>query len=262
MLSSASSVLCVTKEHLNVMPLVTIDFHNTLFQCDEWFRLEIETLPVAVFECLQGRGLVELPAEFDVDATTLYRRIRRRAMDSGIECDADTSVISVANALGLAVDTRTLTQTVAEVMWVATKSAEPVPGARELVQDLADERVPLIVVSSAAYHPFLEWCLQENEMRSNFEHVVTSASCGIYKSNPDIYRYAMDLANVDPNDAIHIGDSHRFDVTSAARTGMRTILFGDPEGPLEPAPDAIVRELGEAKRHLDRLLPGVETERT
>jgi HAD superfamily hydrolase (TIGR01549 family) len=244
------------------MPLVTIDFHNTLFQCDDWFKLEIETLPIAVLTRLRCSGLIDPGDRIEDEAVRIYRGIRVRAMETGVECDADTSIVKVTDSLGLHIDPVVLRQTVAEIMWEATATAAPLDGAQELVYTLAEERVPMIVVSSAAYHPFLEWCLRRFDMRASFQHVVTSAACGIYKSNPEIYRYAMDLVGVEPAHAIHVGDSHRFDVTSAGMTGMKTILLGDPDTPLNPPPDAIVRSLGEAKPHLDRLLPSVESELT
>jgi FMN phosphatase YigB (HAD superfamily) len=88
-----------------------------------------------------------------------------------------------------------------------------------------------------------------------FQHVVTSASCGIYKSDPGIYSYTLDLFSVSPENAVHIGDSHRFDVVSAASIGMQTILYTSEDGQnLQPQPDAIVDSLGDAASHLDRLL--------
>jgi HAD superfamily hydrolase (TIGR01509 family) len=244
------------------MPLVTIDFHNTLFQCDDWFKLEIETLPLAVLTRLRSNGYVDASNRVDDEAVTIYRSIRIRAMETGVECDADTSMVQVANSLGLDIHPKILTQTVEDVMREATTTAAPIDGAQELVQSLSAEQIPMIVVSSAAYHPFLEWCLDRFHMRSSFHHVVTSAACGIYKSNPEIYRHAMGLAEVPPDEAVHIGDSHRFDVTSARLTGMKTILLGDPELVLNPEPDAVIRTLGEAKPHLDRLLLRVESELT
>jgi HAD superfamily hydrolase (TIGR01509 family) len=139
-------------------------------------------------------------------------------------------------------------------MRASVDEARPRDGAVELVQRLERRRQPMAVVSSAAYHPFLEWCLERYCMRSAFSYVVTSASCGIYKSNPEIYRHTLNLFGADASRSIHIGDSHRFDVTSASKVGMKTIfLTSDADRPYDPAPDAIIASLGDAETHLDRL---------
>jgi HAD superfamily hydrolase (TIGR01509 family) len=236
------------------MNLVTLDFHNTLFVCDRWFRLEIETLPLVVLERLEQSGHISLSDHAAQSASTTYRAIRKQATETGIECDAEASMLRVLESLKIELDPITVHTTVEQVMWEAVDGAAPRDGAVELVRSLARENVALAVVSSAAYHAFLEWCLERYGIRAAFAHVVTSASCGIYKSNPEIYRYTVDLVGTQPERAVHIGDSHRFDVASASKIGMRTILLADEHADLDPTPDAVICSLGEARPHLDRLL--------
>ncbi|MEX2426279.1 MAG: HAD family hydrolase [Thermomicrobiaceae bacterium] len=237
------------------MYLVTLDFHNTLFQCDAWFRLEVETLPVAVMQH-PGAGLSASTIRVLKDtALQQYREIRQEAMSSGIECDAVTSVQRVFQNLELDLAPQSIEELVRQIMFETVVYANPLPGATELVGQLYDDGVPLAVVSSAAYHPFLQWCLERFNMRDAFHHVVTSAACGIYKSNPAIYTHTLELFQQQPESAVHIGDSHRFDVTSASSVGMKTILLSeDIDQDLDPAPEAIIRSLGDAGPHLDRLL--------
>jgi HAD superfamily hydrolase (TIGR01509 family) len=241
------------------MALVTIDFHNTLFRCDEWFRLEIERLPEAVI-----REVATLippdrdPAALIREGHAVYRSIREEAMRSGVECDAVASIQRVFAQLRLNVDDPIIDSAVETVMYRATAKARPRRGAEELVHTLFEQGLELAVVSSAAYHPFLEWCLEHHNLKSSFRHVVTSASCGIYKSDPEIYRHTLNLFSAPASRSVHIGDSHRFDVRSASRVGMRTILLTDsPYDEFDPAPDAIITTLGEAQPHLDRLLSNV-----
>lgn len=240
---------------LTTLTLVTIDFHNTLFRCDDWFRLEIERLPVAVIESLQPEIGDRDPSQLRDDALGVYREIRRTAMDTGVECDADSSMYQVFQRLHLDIPASRVRNAVRSVMWATVNTARPRCGAQQLIKTLHERQIPLAVVSSAAYHPFLEWCLERHDMRSAFAHVVTSASCGIYKSDPRIYQHTMSLFTSRPESSVHIGDSHRFDVTSAAKVGMRTILLtDDSEGAFNPAPDAVITTLGEAVPQLDKLL--------
>lgn len=82
----------------------------------------------------------------------------------------------------------------------------------------------MMVVSSAAYHPFLEWTLERFGIDQCFEAVLTSADCGHYKSSPRIYELAAEMLGRRPETVIHMGDSERFDVRSAQQAGMRAVL--------------------------------------
>ena len=66
---------------------------------------------------------------------------------------------------------------------------------------LANLGVPLGVISSAVYHPFLEWCLEAWGLRDDFAAVITSAGCGFYKSHPGIYQCALDALGAAPHEA-------------------------------------------------------------
>jgi HAD superfamily hydrolase (TIGR01549 family) len=245
----------VRQEEFGLMALITIDFHNTLFQCDDWFRLEVETLPAAVLARIYPPNACSTARELEETARLAYREIRQQAMQTGVECDAVSATQQVFDGLQLTAGSQEIDDAVRQVMYDTVASASPVEGATRLVATLANANLPLAVVSSAAYHPFLEWCLERYNMRSAFRHVITSASCGIYKSNPAIYQHALDLFDEQAHNAVHIGDSHRFDVSSASQVGMKTILLTpEPVRELTPAPSATIRTLGEATPHLDRLL--------
>lgn len=236
------------------MSLISIDFHNTLFHCDEWFRLEIETLPAAFLRWRQKTGDAALREETLRESVIAYRAIRTGVMDSGEESDAVNSLRVVFDQMGIPVSDDEIKDGVEQLMRQALRSARPLEGATSLVEQLAGDGNTLAVVSSAAYHPFLEWALDGHGLLDAFSAVVTSASCGIYKSNPAIYRYTLERLQASAGDAIHIGDSHRFDVTTARAAGMRTVLLAELQDPrLEPQPDAWVTSLGEVPAVLDTL---------
>lgn len=130
------------------------------------------------------------------------------------------------------------------IMREALAHARPVPGAPETVRALADGGIQLGVVSSAVHHDFLLWSLERFGMLDAFHQVITSASCGFYKSRPEIYWSALQDLGVPPEASLHIGDSLRFDVGGASQAGMCTAWFQRPgareQPPLEFTPDLIV----------------------
>jgi putative hydrolase of the HAD superfamily len=61
--------------------------------------------------------------------------------------------------------------------------------------------------------------------------VVTSAGAGAAKPDPAIFRRALDLAGVEPREAVHVGDSCERDVQGARAAGIRPVLVcraGEP----------------------------------
>ncbi|MEX2315249.1 MAG: HAD family hydrolase, partial [Thermomicrobiales bacterium] len=54
--------------------------------------------------------------------------------------------------------------------------------------------------------------------------------CGFYKSRTEIYTHTLDRLNVVAADAVHVGDSFRYDIETATRSGMRTVWFSRAAG--------------------------------
>jgi FMN phosphatase YigB (HAD superfamily) len=229
-----------------VIETVTIDFHNTLIECDPWFFLEVKTL-AAEYLRWQGNITGTSPSEdLLAEATRVYRTIRVDVIQSGRERDAVDCVEATLRIMRMPVNTTLVEQGVAELMRACVPSATPVEGAPELVHALHDAGVQLAVVSSAAYHPFLEWSLSTHHMLESFQAIITSASCGIYKSDPEIYRHTLGILGANPATTVHIGDSQRFDVASASQVGIGTVWYDRDGEPLtDPLPNLAVRSLAE-----------------
>lgn len=56
--------------------------------------------------------------------------------------------------------------------------------------------------------------------RCHFEHVVTSQCCRSYKPRPEVFRRALDILGVRPEEALHVGDSWGSDVLGAHACGI------------------------------------------
>lgn len=224
--------------------LVTFDFHNTLATCDEWFELEIRELPAEAIARIDPALAADR-----ADIIARYRHLREEVMRSGKEVDAVEGVRRVAVQLKLPISEEAIAQSVHDLMREAAHHAAPIPGAVESVRQLASHGIPVGVISSAVYHPFLEWTLESFGIADDLAFVVTSASSGHYKSNPEIYRYAMNLVDADPATSVHIGDSPQWDVWAAQQAGMAAIWFDNGftgtyvDRSHNAEPDAIVTSL-------------------
>jgi putative hydrolase of the HAD superfamily len=189
-------------------------------------------------------------------ATAEYRRLRRSIILHGNELTAEQSLSTVFEALGIKIDIAAIAVGIESLMRETLAHAKTVPGAIETVESLANAGVSLGVVSSAVYHPFLEWSLERFEIADRFRVIVTSASCGYYKSRPEIYWSALAALGAEPDKSLHVGDSARFDVDGAHRAGMRTAWLTDDPITSPPAsrPDLILATLqGSASGLYDQL---------
>ena len=198
---------------------ITFDFHNTLAACPEWFDLEVKHLPSAFLQWHADSYDPSLLA----DADARYRQLRRAIMAHGDELPAEACLERVFTAMGLEFSEDEVATGVEELMRDVLPHATPIPGAVAAVRAIHETGTAVGIVSSAVYHPFLEWTLDRFEIRDAFRAVVTSASAGFYKSRPEIYWHAAACLDTAPEHIVHIGDSLRFDVGGAGRAGFGTV---------------------------------------
>lgn len=241
---------------------ITFDFHNTLVECDPWFDLEVKHLPGAVVERLAADSKLALPDGTIAVANQHYAMLRKAVMASGKEMDASACVAAVLSELGIAVDEDIRDGTIAALMRETLTHARLIPGARETVFDLQLRGYPLAIVSSAVYHPFLEWALDRFDLAPAFAVITTSASCGFYKSRREIFDLTLDAVGATAPRSVHIGDSLRFDVGGAQRAGMKTVWLRRAErhphanGEVNFTPDLTVESLVNAGPAIVTLLEG------
>jgi putative hydrolase of the HAD superfamily len=63
------------------------------------------------------------------------------------------------------------------------------------------------------------------EIAELFDTVTISSLARAAKPSPKIFELALEKHAVDPDDAIHVGDSLRDDVEGATKAGLRAILL-------------------------------------
>jgi HAD superfamily hydrolase (TIGR01509 family) len=236
---------------------ITFDFHNTLAACPEWFELEVRRLPSSFLRWWSARDHQVLAPELLEVADGRYRQLRTEIIDHGNELTAEACLDNVFKGLRLEVTEDELRGGVEHLMREALTGATPIPGAVETVREIHHAGVPLGIVSSAVYHPFLEWTLESFGIHGAFRVIVTSASAGFYKSRPEIYAHAAEALGTFPARMVHIGDSLRFDVGGARRAGMGTVWVREPlDGDEEPeiAPDLTLTSLESAAPEILALL--------
>jgi HAD superfamily hydrolase (TIGR01549 family) len=84
-------------------------------------------------------------------------------------------------------------------------------------------------------------------LSEKFDVIIDSHLVGFRKPDPAIFRHALELLDVEPNEAAFVGDSYAHDALAARAVGMRAILLD----PLDLHPEAVcprIRRLGDLLR--------------
>ncbi|MGD9116151.1 MAG: HAD family hydrolase [Dehalococcoidia bacterium] len=80
---------------------------------------------------------------------------------------------------------------------------------------------------------------------------VTSQDAGFNKPHPEIFRAALKQADVEPSQAVYVGDQYEIDVVGSNAVGMRGILIDRHDFFGDSGADIRIRSFGEIKEHLD-----------
>lgn len=205
---------------------VLFDFHNTLAICDAWLDLEIKTLPSLSIEKLVLRGTLPGTSITRLEeAVNRFKALRQGVRVSGIELSAVEGTRLVLESMGYNLPIVEIDSVVAELEEALLPQVEMVDGADLALGRLRDDGHRMGVVSSAGYPQFVEMALEKLGLRTFFSVVVTSAGEGIYKSDPEIFRRAVRYLDVQPHEAVHVGDHPVYDVQAAKVAGLSAIWF-------------------------------------
>jgi putative hydrolase of the HAD superfamily len=122
----------------------------------------------------------------------------------------------------------------------------PYPHVYMTLMELLKMGIRLAVVSDA---PAREAWLRLTYLNFHhiFDHVVTFEDTGKRKPHEAPFRRALELLQVDPGEALMIGDWAERDVVGAAKVGMKTVFarYGDTFGTVESNADFEIDDIAE-----------------
>jgi len=107
--------------------------------------------------------------------------------------------------------------------WSSNHHFELYDDVAGVLRELATAGMRVGLISNS--HRCLESFQSHFELEGLVTAAVTSAEHGYMKPHPSIFREALRRAEVNPADAVMVGDSVRHDVEGALRVGMRAVLL-------------------------------------
>ena len=117
----------------------------------------------------------------------------------------------------------------AEAIWkhhlVENLWSRPLEGVAAALERLRGLGLRLAIVSNS--EGTVEALLERMGLKGHFEIVVDSWHLGVTKPDPAIFHHALERLQVQPGDAVMVGDSMKADVGGAIAAGLRGVLI-DP----------------------------------
>lgn len=102
-------------------------------------------------------------------------------------------------------------------------SWEVYPDTHQTLTKLRQNGVRLAIISN--FDERMSTILKNLDLTKYFEFMVTSVEAGHEKPAPEIFRYALNKAEMDPMEAAHVGDDLHLDYLAAKRAGMHAFLL-------------------------------------
>lgn len=101
----------------------------------------------------------------------------------------------------------------------------------------------MAIVSNFDYAPAAYALIEKYRIGRFFEKIVISEEVGWRKPKPFIFERAMELLNIEPVEALFVGDNFTADICGAKGVGMDAVWLNykrESEENLNPEPDYII----------------------
>ena len=142
-----------------------------------------------------------------------------------VEIPIETWMVQLLRrALGQEPEDNLIERAIRIVVSARAENAVMFPDSKPLLEKLTKRKTTLGIISNVSSHDVAVEILRKVELLDYFDNVVTSAFVGIRKPDPGIFLYALMQLNLQPRDAVIVGDSERHDVWGGTITGMKTVL--------------------------------------
>jgi len=115
--------------------------------------------------------------------------------------------------------------------------------SRDALDFISDRNNRMAIISNFDYAPAAYMLLNKFDIRKYFERVVISVEIGWRKPRPEIFLTALDLLEINPRDALYIGDNYYADVIGSKSIGMDVIWINRKDDIIEDQthrPDYII----------------------
>src|SRR6266481_6705961 len=121
------------------------------------------------------------------------------------------------------------------------------------LRKLSGRDVKLGIISNVSSHEVAMGILDNVRLTKYFDEIITSATVGIRKPDPGIFRYALMQFKARSEEALMVGDSEMHDIGGGCIAGLKTVLVDRRHRVENSLADYHFNSLRDASRKLESL---------
>ena len=197
------------------------------------FDLGLTLIRTESFPEIYRRILARFGVTASIDAITHAQQATEKEVDTSTYHESRRNKfwrdynVSLIRKLGVKEKIAFLAEKIDELWWDCS-SVETFEDVKHTLFHLKAKGFKLALVSNG-FARDLTHILRELDLRKWFDVVVCIESCNCAKPNKEIFLYALNSLNVEPSEAVFVGDSVEQDYEGAFNVGIRPFLV-DREG--------------------------------
>jgi len=232
---------------------ITFDFWSTLYRSTRPSRLRRLLHIQSALSAVGHDDIAEASvADAMQQAWIVWDRVWREEQRT---FEASRWLSLVLGELDLALPKSLFTTTVHAVQTASLDPAViPADGTTDMLARLVP-RFRLGVISDTGVTPgwVLRSLMKRDGLLHDFEYLIFSGEFGRSKPHPTVFLTMLDRLEVQPREAVHVGDLRRTDVAGARGVGMRSVRYAgirDDRDDAYPEADAVIH----SHDHLESVL--------
>ena len=159
--------------------------------------------------------------------TGTYRKLYDEMRPLELETDGFQLDATIYDSLGLKFDVSL--EELEYIRWSVTEPIFPMEGIEPFLRLCSDMHIRTAVISNLSFSgDVLRRRINEALPYHSFEFILASSGCVFRKPSEWIFRRAMGMAGVRPENCWFIGDDVRCDIEGAARSGIWPVWYKSP----------------------------------
>lgn len=238
---------------------VIFDYIGTLVNCRGY---SMDASREKLHSALVAEGFDVAKDQFLAAYTVAHEKYRKVRYEQYREV---TNAVWVAEALGnlgfeVSVDDYRIKAALNVFFQEFIDTLEMREGAKQLIKQ-AQQQCKVGLISNFTYAPVIYKSLRHLKLNDCFHAVVVSEENGWRKPSPHIFQDALNKLQVQPREAVFVGDSPNEDIKGAKASGLKTIFIPSQFGTLKDLeeskqePDYIAKNLTMVFQTLNQMLP-------
>ena len=135
----------------------------------------------------------------------------------------EASIEHVCSLIGATVTSKQVSKAVEVRLRITRQALRPRPDALTTLQRLRQEGFKIGLLSNCSIEIPIVW--PETPLVELFDAAIFSSREGIKKPAPQIYQLACDRLGVVPEACLYVADGENYELTGAAKVGLRPVLI-------------------------------------